>query len=236
MAKMKACPVCGQNVGIDKLQAHVKKVHPRDEVALKFDDEDRRQLKKSRESYKPSVRPRGKWMILVVLILVIIIVLAVVLVPRGLKVGDIPPSLDLKDEFNNPWNLDDHKDQGRCILLEFFHPECPYCGQLTNETLVPLYNNHAFELEMVSIAVAWEHQGWENPPDYGDVAAFRTNHPGADWTFLADQGTSAKDLYGAGYWDGLPMCYLIGKDWKIAYIHSGTIDYSEMQAAIAPFL
>jgi len=231
---MRPCPVCGQNVVIERLQSHVRKVHPREKVDIEFDKEEQKEIKEAKKAYKPSTAPKGKWLIIVALLVIIAVILAFVLVPRGLRVGDVPPGLELRDQYNNPWNLEDRKGAQRCVLLEFFHPECPACQWMANNTLVPFYDRHSIEVEMVSIAITWSHSGWHNPPDYGDIDTFRKNHPGTDWTFLADQGTTAKETYQVE--ETIPKCYLIGKDWKIAYIHEGTMEYSDFEAAIVPFL
>ena len=223
MAKMKACPVCGQKVSIDRLEAHAKKVHPREKVDISLDEEEKKQVKEAQKSHKPSARPRGKWIALAALIVIIVVILALILAPRGLKVGDVPPDFTLNDLNSALWNLEAHKRDGKPILLEFMHPDCEYCKEAVGTSsspgaMIPLYGTYASRVEFVSIAIRLDIESFRNPPTVETVNAFKAEHP-SGWTYLVESsGTAVRDAYGI---TGTPTFYLIGKNGRIAYIQSG---------------
>jgi len=218
MVKMKACPVCGQKVGIDKLEGHIKRVHPREKVELELDEEEEKEVKATKKTYKPISRPKGRWIVLVAVIVIIIVVLAFVLVPRGLKVGDTPPDFTLNDTNGTPWNLDSHIRVGKPILLEFMHPQCSFCiqeVQIPTSPLRSLYNSFSTRIELISIAVTLEEPTFINPPTLGMVNDFKNNYSTL-WTYLIESsGTHVRDIYEV---KGTPNFILIGTNGKIAYI------------------
>jgi len=233
MAKMKACPVCGQKVGIDKLESHVKKVHPKEKVDIDLDEEEQKEVKEAKKAYKPSARPRGRWIVIIAAIVVVVVVLALVLIPRGLKVGDSPPDFTLTDNATRlDWHLDNHLADAKPILLEFFHPQCSACiseVQTSSSPLKVLYNDYATTVEFVSIAITLEAEGFTNPPTFDAVNTYITQYS-TPWTYLVEtSGTAVRDLYQV---TATPTFYLIGTDGKIAYIHVGAGDLVELRNAI----
>jgi thiol-disulfide isomerase/thioredoxin len=233
MAKMKTCPVCGQKVGIDKLESHVKKVHPREKVDINLDQDEQKEIKAAMKAYKPSARPRGRWIILIVAVVVVIVVLAMVLIPRGLGVGDVPPDFTLTDNATRQdWHLGNHIADAKPILLEFFHPQCSACiseVQTSSSPLRVLYSDYATTVEFVSIAITLEVEGFTNPPTFDMVNSFITQYP-TPWTYLVEtSGTTVRTLYQV---TGTPTFYLIGMDGKIAYKNTGAGDLSALRSAI----
>jgi len=212
MAKMKACPVCGQKVGLDKLAAHVRKVHPREKVDIEFDEEEQKEIKEAKKAYKPSTAPKGKWLILIAAIVVVIMVLAFVFMPQG---GREPSDFTLTpSDGAEPWNLKSHIDS-KPILLEFMHPDCHFCKLEVDVSdpnhpsygLTELYNEYATRIELISIAIVLESTGFRNPPTAQMMNEFKTQYD-TQWTYLVDSGTSVRDLYGV---KGTPAFFLIGK-------------------------
>ncbi len=231
MAKMKACPVCGQKVGIEKLEAHVKKVHPREKVEIDFDDEEEKEVRDAKKAYKPGVRPQGKWIVLGAVIVVIVIVLAMVFIPRGLGPGDVPPDFTLRDTNSISWNLDAHKT-GKPILLEFMHPDCGACKTMVS-ILYQFWQSYQADLEIITIAVTLQASGFRNPPTIQMIDELKQAYGPSPWTYLLDDSTNVRDLYGVV---STPTFYLIGGDGKIAIKHIGTWNYIQMEADISPFL
>jgi len=233
MAKMKACPVCGQKVGIDKLEAHVKKVHPKEKVDIQLDQEEQREVKEAKRAYKPSARPRGRWIVIIAAIVVVVVILALVLIPRGLGVGDSPPDFTLTDNASRQdWNLDIHLRDAKPILLEFFHPQCSACiGEVQTPTspLRVLYGDYGASVEFVSIAITLEAEGFTNPPTFDMVNSFISQYP-TPWTYLVEtSGTTVRNQYQV---TATPTFYLIGTDGKIAYKNTGAGDLAGLRSAI----
>ncbi len=234
MAKMKECPICGQKVGIDRLEAHIKKVHPKESVEIEFDEDEVKEIKKVKKAHRPSGKPKGKWVLLISFIMIIIIVTAFIAVPSGLKVGDVPPDFALTDTNFQQWTLSTHLTDGdnRPILLEFMHPQCSACQSMT-PILKQIYDNYAIDLEMITIFVTLEIQGYTNPPTVQMANQFKTTHE-TYWTYLVEtSGTKVRDLYEI---TGTPTFYLLGKDGKIAYIQVGGQDYYTMIGNILPYI
>ncbi len=239
MPKMKACPVCGQNVSLDKLEMHVRKVHPREKVDIQLDEEEKKEVVEAKKAYKPSTSSRGKWVILVAAIMVVVVVLALVLWPStGLSVGSNPPDYTLPDTYQTPWNLESHKRDGKPILIEFMHPDCPACKAAT-PVLVALFQNYSSEVEFVTIAITLEVEDFRNPPTYQMAIDFMMQH-GTDWTYLVEtSGTQVRDLYKV---TSTPTFYLVNKNGRLGDMNPdpsiteaaqiGTRDYATMRAAI----
>ena len=232
MAKMKACPVCGQNVSLDKLEMHVKKVHPREKVDIQLDEEEKKEVVEAKKAYKPSGAPRGKWIILVAAIVIIVVVIAFVVLPNTTLTGKDAPDFTLPDTSGTLWNLESHKRVGEPILLEFMHPDCGAC-KAAAPTVLALYNNYS-SLEFVTIAIKLEVEGFRNPPDASMVNDFKAQHP-TPGTFLYEGGgsTTVRDLYKV---TSTPTFYLLDKQGKIVYTQIGTRDYATMRDAILPYL
>jgi len=233
MAKMKPCPVCGQKVGIDKLESHVKKVHPREKVDIQLDEQEQLEVKQTQKTYKPSARPQGRWIVLIAVIVVVVVVVAFVLIPRGLRVGDTPPDFKLTENISRQdWNLDIHILDRKPILLEFFHPQCSACiteVQTDTSPLRKLYSDYGASVEFVSIAISLEASGFTNPPTFDMVNQFISQHS-TPWTYLVEtSGTTVRDQYQV---TATPTFYLIGTDGKIACIHVGSGDLADVRGAI----
>jgi len=232
MAKMKACPVCGQKVGIDRLESHVKKVHPKENVEVQFDQEEQKEVKQAKKAYKPSAGPKGRRLVIIAVIIIVVVVLAFVLMPRGLRVGDPAPDFTLKDTANQNWELNVRLEAGAPILLEFFHPQCSACIYEVNGTSAPLkllYGDYGTNVEFVSIAITLENPEFTNPPTLSMVNQFKSTFS-TPWTYLLEaSGTSVRDQYGIS---GTPTFYLVGTDGKIAFIHVGSGNLADLRNAI----
>jgi thiol-disulfide isomerase/thioredoxin len=233
MAKMKACPVCGQKVGIDKLETHVKKVHPKEKVDIQLDQDEQKEVKEAKKAYKPSARPKGRWIFIIVAIVVVVVILALVLIPHGLGVGDSPPDFTLTDNATRQdWHLGNHLADAKPILLEFFHPQCSACiseVQTSTSPLRVLYSDYGARVEFVSIAITLEAQGFTNPPTFDMVNSYITQYS-TPWTYLVEtSGTTVRNLYEV---TATPTFYLIGTDGKIAYKNTGAGDLIDLRNAI----
>jgi len=212
MTRMKACPVCGQNVGLDKLESHVKKVHPKENVDIQLDEKEQKEMKAAKKVYKPSSAPSGRWLVLVAAIVVIIIVLAFVFFPQG---GRVPSDFTLTPSDSvEPWNLKSHIGS-KPILLEFMHPDCHVCKDEVDVSspghpaygLDELYQGYSTRVEIISIAIVLDNPTFRNPPTAQMMNDFRQQYD-TWWTYLVDSGTSVRDAYGI---TGTPTFFLIGK-------------------------
>lgn len=234
---MKACPACGQKVGVDKLKAHIKRVHPREKVQVLLDKNEREEAKKAKAPYKPPASSRGKWLLPVSLLLIVIIILAWVYWPRasGPPVGGEAWGFTLPEATSTPpgklWNLGQHVSEGKPILLEFMHPQCPSCQEFS-PTLATVYNAYGSRIQMVSIVIYFDGHNW-NRPSASIALDFAQSHS-TPWTYLYDtDSNTVRDLYHIMY---MPTVYIIGTDGNIAKKFEGAPTLADLEAAIRQVL
>jgi peroxiredoxin len=227
MARLKPCPVCGQNVSLEKLGMHMKKVHPREKVEVKLEKEERTEVEKAAKARRGSARPKGKWIVLVALLVLVAVVIAFVYVPRGIKVGDMAPGFHLPDTYGVDWNLDSHLAEKKPILLEFMHPWCSHCNNSV-ATLKEVFNHYGTQLTMVSIAV--RNDATAKPIPTWDILDQHIKDWGELWPCLLESpGTQVRDQYGVS---GTPTCFLLDTDGRISYIHVGELDFNALKSEI----
>jgi peroxiredoxin len=227
MAKLKPCPICGQNVSLEKLGIHLKKVHPREKVEVKLEKEERTEVEEAAKARRRSARPKGRWIVLVALLVIVAVVIAFVYVPRGIKVGDMAPGFNLPDTYGVDWNLDSHLAEKKPILLEFMHPWCVYCNNSV-ATLRDVFNHYGTQLTMVSIAVRNDAEA--KPIPTLEMLNQHIQDWGVQWPCLLESpGTDVRDRYGVS---GTPTCFLLDTDGKISYIHVGELDFNALKSEI----
>jgi len=236
LAKMKECPICGQKVGLDNIESHFKKVHPKEKIEVEFDQKEREDIKKTRKTYRPRIKVKGKHIFPIVVIVVVATILVIVFNPTGLKVGDSPPDFTLSDIYYRQWNLATHLSDGddRPILMEFISLQCTYCESMA-PILYEIYDKYTYGLEMVSIAIALDPS---SPPKIPEVIQ-KADLWNIEWTCLVEtSGTFIRDHYrpqGTQNF-GTPTFCIIGKDAKVGWIHVGTISYGELEIEVLHFL
>lgn len=93
--------------------------------------------------------------------------------------------------------------------------------------------NYSGAIEIVSIAVTFELQGFTNPPDQLSTSQFKSAL-GSMWTYLYEEhGTQVKELYNIR---GLPTLFLLGKDGRIAWMNAGWVAYQALKEQIESVL
>lgn len=237
MAKMKTCPVCKQKVGVDKLERHVKRVHPREKVEIQLNDEERKEARIARSAYRPPTSRRGKRLIPFSLLMLIIVILAWVYWPHasGPKVGAEAWGFTLPEATSTPpgemWNLGAHVAEGKPILLEFMHPECGGCQNFA-PTLDRLSTDYGDQIQMVSIVIYFEGHGW-NKPSISTALGFVRDY-NTHWTFLVDKDNNeVRDLYNIRY---TPTICIVGTDGRFAWTYEGPCDYSTLEGGVKKVL
>ncbi len=236
LAKMKPCPVCGQTVGLDRLESHIKKVHPRENVKVEFSEEESAQVKKVRSRYRPKIRIKGKHLAPIALIIMMIFIFALIFNPTGLKVGDPPPDFTLSDIYYNQWNLGTHLNDHdeRLIFLEFVSPGCTVCANMA-PAMHQLFENYSSALEIVTIAVTLNPS---SPPTIPDVIK-KVDEWDIEWTCLVEtQGTDVRDRYRPQWQSqfGTPTYCLIGGDGKVCWIRVGALSFDELERSVKNFI
>ncbi len=113
------------------------------------------------------------------------------------------------------------------VFLEVFATWCPHC-QREAPILDRLYRTYGRQVEFVGVSGSDTAMDGSSPASESDVLAwaqrFRVSYPVA-----YDPLLNVADLYLQG---GFPTIAIIGKDKRIAYLHSGEIGYDELAAAI----
>jgi len=234
MPKMKECPVCGIRVKLENLESHIKKVHPRVDVAAHLTDEDKTDIKIAKKKEKKVAKPfedqeRKKWAVAAILVAVVVVTIVILMssIPPG------GPGCDLEGEDaidfvrgdvdGIPYNLNEHIGL-KPILIEFFATECSACITMAS-TMHDLYEYYGYgeDVEFVSIS--------SSPEDSVQrVSAFRGLHD-TNWTHIWDSSFNLASEYCV---PGTPTFVLIDTDGTIAEWWYKTRDYNTMISIIDP--
>jgi peroxiredoxin len=224
------CPICAERVVEGDIKGHMEQMHPAGSSAGNSAGEGNRE-KVHGEGTGPeeASRKRG-WIVLLVLTLVIIIILAtisILMVPKAVK---NPLDFSLPDTSGSDWNLGNHIREGKPILIEFIALDCNPCiswAQSPGGSLRELYGNYGSEIEFVTVVTSLEGVGHITPtPEL--VREFKEQY-GTPWTYLVDNGTTVRNLYGVV---ALPTVFVIDRNGYVAWTHTGIVDYATLEAAV----
>lgn len=217
--KLKPCPECGTKVRIDRLEAHMKKIHPEADRSGLLTEEERTDLEESRRRVSRggiSLREKGVY-IVGLLVVIGIILMVVMLQPRPVETGQPAPDFTLKDTDGNTVRLSDLR--GRVVLLDLMDVDCTYCQRETANTLVPLHERYGDRVVFISVDV----QLVGSEDTVAKINAFKSQY-GSTWRYCLDTD-GVRGKYGV---TATPTTCIIDRSGTIAYLHSGLSSESDL--------
>jgi len=170
------------------------------------------------------------WLALLALTLVMILVfstISILMVPKAVK---NPLDFSLPDTSGNDWNLGNHIRGGKPILIEFIALDCAACISWVEEpssSLKGLYGNYGSKIDFVTVVTSKEGEGHVDPTP--ELLQQLKEDSETQWTYLVDNGTTVRDLYGV---TSFPTVLVIDKNGNIAWTHIGIVDYATLEAAV----
>jgi cytochrome c biogenesis protein CcmG, thiol:disulfide interchange protein DsbE len=127
--------------------------------------------------------------------------------------------------------LFDLRKTAKPVFLEVFATWCPHC-QHEAPILDRLYRTYEGQVDFVGVSGSDTAMDGTSPASENDVLEWARRFR-VDYPVGYDPLLNVADLYLQG---GFPTIAIIGRDKRIAYLHSGEIGYDELSAAVARVL
>jgi peroxiredoxin len=204
------CSICGARLKVDKLEGHLKAVHPKGVKTR----EERAQIVSRRKTASGAT----KWIALTAIIVVIILVSYYAISHldiRGSNVGNKPYNFTLTATDGNKDTLDDHLGS-KPVFLGFLSTECIHCQRMS-PIIQRLYVNYSDKVDFI-VVISY------GASSMSDVQTFANDY-GLQCTVLYDKNGKVYDRYGLG---GYPTMFIVNKSGKISWSNkdSGIGEYS----------
>jgi peroxiredoxin len=241
MPKMKNCPVCKQSIKLEKMEEHIKKVHPRAKVAIDYTEKETKSLKEHEQRQKELTKPIGLWKIGAVIVVIIVMLAAITFLyptqPGGgsgpIASGQQAPEFTAVDIDGNGITLSDLTNKP--VYLDFFDTDCGHCRDHTEDVLVPIHDKYKDNITMISIDV-----GFIGGSDtVADIIQFK-NQYNAHWTYILDnipEGSSRGELANLYGVSSTPTDFIIDTTGKIVYSNAGAgVSYDDIAARLDALL
>jgi len=219
----KRCPECGATVRIDKLEDHMKKVHPNVDRHAVLTEEEKSGIERKKRSIdrRPiSKKEASLYAIGLVVILVVVLVIVFYKPQNILQPGEPAPDFIVKDTNDATFHL--ASKQPSVILLNLMDAKCSHCQIETKNVLVNLYSKYSGRVVFVSIDVQIL-----GPDTVATLKAFMAAN-GATWTYCLDTD-NVKGKYKV---EATPTTYIIDRDMKVFYHNSGTTTLETLTAKL----
>jgi thiol-disulfide isomerase/thioredoxin len=224
------CPACSESVAEGGIERHIEQVHPTESLADVSVDEGHETDVLGGDIGSDEPPRKRAWSALLALGFVIVIVTATISILMVPNAVENPLDFSLPDTGGTDWNLGNHLREGKPILIEFIALDCDFCiswVQETDSSLKKLYENYGTEIEFVTIVTSLEAAGDIDPtPELAQQ--FKTQY-GTPWTYLVDNGTSVRVLYGV---NAVPTIFIIDKFGTMTWSHVGIAEYSMLETAV----
>jgi peroxiredoxin len=145
-----------------------------------------------------------------------------ILESKALKASRTAPDFTLQDSTGKQVRLADYR--GKVVLLNFWATWCPPC-----KYEIPWFIEFQREYQakgFTVLGVSMDAEGWSVVKPYIDE--HKVNYP----IVLADEDLNVR--YGGI--ESLPTTFVIARDGRVRFLHSGLIDKSEYQKEIEQLL
>jgi len=220
---MKICPECGVKVRLDKIENHMKKVHPQSRWKDVLTEEERESLiQKNKELERKPISKKEMALYISALIAVIVIVLVVVFYkpPSSVAPGKDAPDFIVKDTDGNTFHL--QAERGRVILLNMMDTRCSHCERETRDVLVSLHSKYSSSVIFFSVDVQIM-----GPDTVSSILDFKSR-TGATWRYALDTD-KVREKYEI---DATPTLFIIDRNGKIFFQHVGESDFNGVSAQL----
>jgi peroxiredoxin len=211
------CPICQAKLKAEKLDGHLKNVHPK---GVKT-QEARAKIVGRRTKVKGATK--GLAMVALVVLVVIIIVFAYTHIDiRGTKVGNKPYNFTLQSTDGTKYTLDDFLGD-KPILLGMMSTECLHCMDEC-DVFHNINVNYSDQVEIV-ILFSNEYLDSGEPTQMSDVKNRAETHD-LQFPVLFDRGSKNYHKYTSDLVEGYyPLLFVINKNGKIDWTNKYTDPY-----------
>jgi len=219
----KRCPECGASVRIDKLEDHMKKVHPKADRKGILTEEEKVEveMKKKVVDRRPMSKKEMSFYLIGLIIIIVVVLIAVFNKPGETSlIGKDAPDFTVTDTDSSTFHL--KSEIGRVVLLSLMDAKCSHCQMDTKNTLVPLYAKYNSRVMFISVDV--QILGADTD---AALLSFKSS-TGATWRFCLDtDGVQSK--YNVGQ---TPTDCIIDTSGKVFSYHLGESNYNEMVSTL----
>ena len=212
------CSLCGARLKADKLDGHMKAVHPQ---GVKTREERARIVGRRKKA-----SGTAKWVAIGAIIVVIILISYYAITHidiRGSDVGNKPYNFTLTATDGNKDTLDDHLGS-KPVFLGFLSTQCIHCQHMA-PIIERLYVNYSDKVDFI-VVISY------GASTMSDVQTFANDY-GLQCTVLYDKDGKVYDTYGLG---GYPTLYIINKSGKIKWTNKtsgiGEFSYEDLAAQL----
>lgn len=214
------CPICRARLKAEKLEGHLKTVHPKGTNVPGARGRVHRRKRTAANAGKAAVM--GAVIIAIILLSYFIYTH---MPAQGAKVGEKPLAFTLPDQNGQDYALYDHLGT-EPLLMAFMSSTCSYCAE-TADVIHNLYQNYSGQIGFVVLISNTDATAY-------DVSYFHNTHH-LQFPTLYDAHGSVYHRYRAEprYF---PTIYLIDKNGRIHWIDEGEQSYEDLEGTISEVL
>lgn len=216
----KRCPECGVSVRIDKIEDHMKKIHPdADRKGILTEEEKTKIVRQRKVAERRPISKKETSLYLVGLLIIVVVILFLVFY-KPPEITDAP-DFTIKDTDGSTFHLREH-GAGKVVFLNLMDTKCSHCQLETKNVLIPLYSKYASRVVFLSIDVQILGTG-----TIQEIQQFKTDN-GATWRYFLDtDGVASKYQVSA-----TPTTYIIDRNMKVFYHVEGESKLDTLSAKL----
>ena len=222
------CPICNTRLKAEKLDGHIKHVHPKGVKTR----EERAKIVGRRKKASAAT----KWLVAAIIVVAVVFMIYFAYTHidiRGNNVGSKPYKFTLVSTDGPTYSLDDHLGDTP-ILLGLMSSECLHCGKMA-DVFHSIYVNYSDRVEIV-ILISNDPLSTGQPLTMSMVKAFANEHD-LQFSVLFDQHQTVYNKYTSDLLQPFypTMCRINkqGKiDWTNKQANIGEYSYQELTAKL----
>lgn len=226
------CPICNTRLKAEKLDGHIKHVHPKGVNTR----EERAKIVGQRKKASTAT----KWLVAAIIVVAIVFMIYFAYIHidiRGNNVGSKPYNFTLVSNDGTKYTLDDFLGD-KPILMGLMSSECVHCGKMAG-VFHNIYVNYS---DRVEIVILISNDPLSNPPLAGQpltmsmVKAWANEHD-LQFSVLFDQHQTVYNKYTSDLAQPFyPSMFIINKhgkiDWTNKQAGQGEYSYQELTAKL----